>query len=250
MKAIVVVGAIALALVSSSALAQSVVRKYQTVMEVNVDAHGQVAHVGTPDGLPAVLVNAVRQTASAWRFKPIQVGGRPVSASTWVNVTVKVVTRKGGGYGVQVVYDRNGPRLPYKHMTPKFVLLVPYGKKVLLLVEVEIKPDGSMHVLRLLKHEGHAYRETFKATRKAIESSHAMPMRVDGKAIASKIEVAYAMCAEVSQADCVRGLSGNGHSAPAWTHTPSGQLYASDSPLQFVPVKAHATVPARKSTSG
>lgn len=58
------------AAVPTTAMAQQVVRKYPTTIQVNVDTHGQIVATGVPENVPAALADSVRKTVSNWRFKP------------------------------------------------------------------------------------------------------------------------------------------------------------------------------------
>ncbi|HET7299576.1 MAG TPA: energy transducer TonB, partial [Oleiagrimonas sp.] len=104
MRIAAVFGLVLMVAMPSCALAQNAIRQYPTTIQLDIDAHGKVTRVGTPDSLPEVLVAPVRQTVADWRFKPPEIDGHPVSARTWAYVTVQVVKRPDSGYGVRVIY--------------------------------------------------------------------------------------------------------------------------------------------------
>lgn len=252
MKATVIFSVILMAVMSSCVMAQDVVREYDTTARLDVDAHGQVVQVGTPDKVPAMLVASVRKTMSAWRFKSPVVNGKSVPVTTWVDATVQVVKQPNAHYGVRVVYDDNGPNL-FQMVLPRYpkgALLLHEEAYFLLSANVEI--DGTVDHVRLLDHRGAHTAWFLRSMKKAIQRWRATPMQVNGKSVVTHIKfpVSFQFREFGSDPDDHKSSkSAAKDSLPAWAHKPSGQFVATDSPLQRLPDAAPATV-ADKPASG
>lgn len=238
MKAIAVFSVILMAVVSSCVMAQDVVREYDTIARLDVDAHGQVVQVGTPDKMPAILVAPVRKTMSAWRFKSPVVNGKPVPVTTWVDATVQVVKQPNEHYGVRVVYNDNGPNLFQKVLPryPKQAIRLHEEAYFLLSANVEI--DGTVDHVQLLDHRGAHAAWFVRSMKKAIQRWRATPMRVNGKSVVTHIKfpVSFQLHEFGADPDNHNSPESAGKdSLPAWAHKPSGQFVATDSPLQRLP---------------
>ncbi|HEX7341797.1 MAG TPA: energy transducer TonB [Rhodanobacteraceae bacterium] len=255
MKTASIVVLMVLAAASSCAMAQTVVRDYHTSVQLKVDTRGQVAQVGTPSGLPAMLVPTVRDTVAHWRFKAPTEHGVAVTATTWAYVDVQVVQRKNKQYGVRVVYENNGPKWSYKR-APRYPARGRQMHQMAnLLFQATVEPDGSLadvHVVHSLGKDIVAFK---RASMAALRTWRALPMRLNGKPVATHIRFAIhfdlADCSGVGIGQPCRWLSAAkptakhaskpvaSRSKPAWARTPSSQLVASDSPLQRLSGEAH-----------
>lgn len=257
MKAVAAFGLILLAVVSSCAMAQDVVREYRTTARLDVDAHGQVVHVGAPDRVPAMLVASVRKVMSAWRFKSPVVNGKPVPVTTWANATVQIVKQSDKHYGVRVVYSTNGPKL-FEKVPPRYPLQARRMRlEAHLLLSMDVELDGSLDNVEVLSHSGKHPAMFARSVRRAIQRWHATPMQVNGKPVVTHIklpvsfefhEIGFDSGDHKSSKSAARKLA-TGNSLPAWAHKPSGQLVATDSPLQRLPDAAPTTT-AGKPASG
>ncbi|HET7299573.1 MAG TPA: energy transducer TonB [Oleiagrimonas sp.] len=239
MKFMVILILTLLAGIPSCALAQDMTRQYGATVKVKVDTRGQVAYVGTPDRLPKILVPFVRHAIASWRFKPLNVNGHAASATTWVRVTVKLMKQPDNHYGVKVVYDGNGPKWQ-ENIWPDHMPEIPpralrMGVSAVVMVGATVEPDGTIDDVHLLKKKGHLIPLFMRSIRKAMSQLHAMPMLVNGKPIASHVTETFGFHANVGGSSAPPHSAfpfGKKSSAPAWARRPSGQLVATDSPLQ------------------
>lgn len=224
---------------AAHAVDRQVVRTYHLQAGLDVDTGGQVTRVDLPGEIPAVLGAPAQEAIKRWRFKPPVRAGHAVTARTYAWVDLELVKRPDGNYGVAVSYVKNGPALALQ--PPRWPMVQGDGS---LTMEAVVQPDGSLTDANLVASSGFSsplVRKQFVlAVEDAIGRSHALPELVDGKPVATRMQIPVVFerhdgpsgRAKAKTAPAPDQPTGAGSEAPQL----SGQAVALDSPVQPVDV--------------
>lgn len=212
-----------------------VVRAYHLQAGLDVDTGGQVTRVDLPGEIPAVLGAPAREAIRRWRFKPPVRAGHAVTARTYAWVDLDLVKRPEGNYGVEVSYVKNGPALALQ--PPRWPMVQGEGS---LTMEAVVQPDGSLTDPRLVASSEFssplARKQFVLAVEDAIRRSRALPELVDGKPVATRMQipVAFERRDGPSSRAKAKAAPASGQPTGASPEPPdlSGRAVALDSPVQ------------------
>jgi hypothetical protein len=209
-----------------------VVQTYHLQAGLDVDTAGQVARVELPGEIPAVLNAPAQEAIKHWRFKPPVREGHAVTARTYAWVDLVLVKRPDGNYGVAVRYVKNGPALALR--APRWPMEQGDGR---LTMAATVQPDGSLTDIKLVDSEFSsplARKQFALAVQEAIRHSRALPELVDGKPVATRMQIPVTF--RTRNPSGVAEAEANRPKDPAADarETPdlSGQAVALDSPVQ------------------
>jgi hypothetical protein len=192
-------------LLPAAVSAQQVVRTIPLVLQLDVNAQGQVTaakvvkwspnglKVGAKSaGLSPKLAQAVTKTAREWRFKAPQVHGQSVPGQTYAFTDMKIVKMHDGAYRLDLVYKRNGPvfmprqGIPY----PRRMRMLGYNAAVV--VGAKVRPDGSIvqaHVVKMFTTASDHGRAFAKASLEFVRHARGVPMQINGQAVTTRIRL-------------------------------------------------------------
>jgi hypothetical protein len=214
-----------------------VVRTYHLQAGLDVDTDGQVTKVDLPGEIPAVLTAPAQEAIKRWRFKPPVREGHAVTARTYAWVTLDLVKRPDGNYGVEVSYVKNGPALALQ--PPKWPMVPGDGR---LTMEAVVTPKGGLTDIELVASEFSSpiIRKQFVlAVEDAIRRSHALPELVDGKPVATRMQIPIVFERHDGPSTDAKARADQtaGQSMPLAGEPPdpSGLAVALDSPVQPMP---------------
>lgn len=209
-----------------------VVQTYHLQAGLDVDTAGQVARVELPAEIPAVLSAPAQEAIKRWRFKPPMRHGRAVTARTYAWIDLVLVKRPDSSYGVVVRYIKNGPALALR--PPRWPMEQVDGRLTMAAV---VQPDGSLTDIRLVASEfssPRARKQCALAVEEAIRHSRALPERVDGKPVATRVQIPVTFTTQASagvagaRPDRTKDAGAEARETPEL----SGQAVALDSPVQ------------------
>ncbi|UGB38045.1 energy transducer TonB [Frateuria soli] len=206
-----------------------IVRTYHLQAGLDVDAAGQVTRVDLPGEIPAVLGAPARESIKRWRFKPPVRGGRTVTARTYAWVDLLLVRHPDGNHGVDVSYVKNGPALALR--PPRWPMVQGGGRLTMAAV---VQPDGSLTDIKVVASAFSspiARRQFALAVEEAIRHSHALPEQVDGKPIATRVQIPVAFERHDAPSTARADRPTDQPTVPAPDDL-SGQAVALDSPVQ------------------
>jgi hypothetical protein len=242
---------------------QQVVRTMPIVLQLDVDAHGQVSHV-TPMPSPELqmqgrtgmvvvrkptpalsgeLAKAAGQIAMHWRFSARKVDGKPVSGRTWARARLEIVRQTATTYGVRLKYLSNGPYI-YSTVVPRYpISMRVHHHYAGLVLEAVIEPDNSISDIKVVKELGDVVglraRDFRTAAIKSMQGWKGHAEQIDGHAVATRIRIPIMFALEgvsPTQVDRIhrelekavqpRGTPPRAPGAPI-----SGQMLALDSPF-------------------
>lgn len=209
-----------------------VVQTYHLQVGLDVDTAGQVTRVELPGAVPPVLGAPAQEAIKRWRFKPPVRGGHAVTARTYAWIDLVLAQRPDGNYGVAVHYIKNGPALVLR--APRWPREQGDGRLTMAAV---VRPDGSLTDIKLVASEFSsplARKQFALAVEEAIRHSRALPELVDGKPVATRVQIPVIFQTR-SPSDAAEAKARRTTDAPADAHgTPdlSGQAVALDSPVQ------------------
>jgi TonB family protein len=218
---------------------QQVVREYLAKVALDIDAAGQVATVGLSADVPPMLAGPAREAIRHWRFKPPVREGHAVTARTYARVTLQLVRQPGGNYGLRATYGSNGPKLTYTQAPGYPADEIRRRNEGYLKVDAVVRPDGTLADIRVASSHFALNSRTQDFQRVAIETMkhcHAMPELVDGKPVATRIEVPMTFSLgggrprEVSPPESGQGTDNPVGPVPG----PIGQAVALDSPVHLL----------------
>jgi hypothetical protein len=240
---------------------QQVVRTMPLVLQLDVNAQGQVSKATpmapvqlrpssqfrgrvvrtTPPPLPPALLRAARQGATHWRFKARTVNGKPVSGRTWAHTELQIVQETKSAYGVRLKYLSNGPYI-YSSVVPRY----PRKMRILhryagVVVEGVIQPDGSISDVRIVGMHGNATRsrEFRLAALDTVRESKGYAEQINGHAVATRVRfpmlffLSDMTAAEKHRVKAQVRKDMHPKGSPARVNPPlrSGQALAMDSPF-------------------
>lgn len=209
-----------------------VVQTYHLQAGLDVDTAGQVARVDLPGEIPAVLNAPAQEAIKRWRFKPPMRQGHAVTARTYAWVDLILVRRPDGNYGVSVRYIKNGPALALR--PPRWPMEQVEGRLTMAAV---VQPDGSLSDIRLVASEFSsplARKQCALVVEEAIRHSRALPERVDGKPVATRVQIPVTFTTQASAGVAGTRANRTDDAGAEARDTPdlSGQAVALDSPVQ------------------
>ena len=106
---------------------------------------------------------------------------------TYAWIDLDLIKRPDGNYGVEVSYVKNGPALALQ--APRWPMVQGDGR---LTMEAVVQPDGSLTDIKLVASEFSspiARKQFGLAVETALRHSHALPELVDGKPIATRMQI-------------------------------------------------------------
>lgn len=201
-----------LAVFAGGAGAQQVVRKLPVALQLDVNGQGQVTAVAFMDppkvrmgvhgplitfpgqqvALPDVLANAVKQSASHWRFKGRRIDGHPVSGRTWAHAELQIVERPGHTYTTRLLYLRNGPYF-YRMDPPRYPSrAIRNGGNAAVVVDALVQPDDTFTDVHVVKVYGNvrADDDDFRQVAKvSVKHWKGHAERIDGRAVATHVRI-------------------------------------------------------------
>jgi TonB family protein len=192
-----------------TARAQQVVRQRSVLLQLDVDAQGQVTATkvmrqgaaggsasrvaGTDaDGLPASLDQAVRAVARKWRFRAPRLHGQAVPGRTYAYTNMKILKMADGSYRLDLHYLRNGPVLRQLQAAVYPMRMRRLGYNGAVVVEAQVLPDGTItHALAVQAFTAASDRGRSFARAAVDMFKHArgVPMQLDGHAVTTRIRM-------------------------------------------------------------
>lgn len=97
---------------AQAGMATDVVR-FQTNVQVDVDAAGQPVRVVMPEDLPAEVRTFIEQRVRSWQYQSATLAGEPQPATTYIWVNACAVP-ENGAFRLAANFGGNGPRLQGK----------------------------------------------------------------------------------------------------------------------------------------
>ncbi len=190
--------------------AQQVVRQRSVLLQLDVDAQGQVTAAkvmrrrgaagrdarrvagADADGLPASLDQAVRAVARKWRFRAPQLHGHAVAGRTYAYTTMKILKMADGSYRLDLHYRRNGPVLRQLRGAVYPQRMRRQGYSGAAVVEARVLPDGTIADARAVKvftTASDGGRIFARAAVDIIKHARGLPMQLDGHAVTTRIRM-------------------------------------------------------------
>jgi hypothetical protein len=207
----------------------------RVLMRVTVNANGRVltAQNLDPQTPPAVLV-AAQEIASKLVFTPATKNGRPIGSETSLSMTLALVPRASGGFGMSLRRAQNGPSvLTAQTVTPN----VSRENGGIVVVGVDLLADGSLDMktfkpekVELRTPSSFAEQRFVEAARKSLKDARFMLDKVEGIDIPSRLSIPFSFNGGMRKPEREEGLGGRdryGEEAP--TAKPS------DAPQDDVP---------------
>lgn len=189
--------------------AQQVVRQRSVLLQLDVDAQGQVTAAkvmragaggrdarrvagADADGLPASLDQAVRAVAREWRFRAPRQHGHAVPGRTYAYTTMKILKLSDGSYRLDLHYLRNGPVLRQLRGVVYPQRMRRQGYSGAVVVEARVLPDGTIAHARAVKvftTASDGGRIFARAAVDMFKHARGLPMQLDGHAVTTRIRV-------------------------------------------------------------
>jgi hypothetical protein len=168
----------------------------QVSLRVNVDAHGRVLTARNLDPkTPAAVQVAAQEIASKLVFAPATRNGQPMASETSLSMTLALVPRATGGFGMSLRRAQNGPSvLSAQIVTPN----VSRENGGVVVVGVDLLPDGSpdMKTFRPEKVElrtpsSFAEERFVDAARTSLKDARFLLDKVDGIDVPSRLRIPF-----------------------------------------------------------
>ena len=164
---------------------------------VDIAADG-ATRVTADESVPVALRQPIESQVGSWRFEPVLREGRPVSATTWVGALACLVP-EGDKLRLSVGYENHGPGRP---LTTQFSPSMPPGSlmragiNTTLQVFYTVQPDGRGAFERVDFDPSvpEQFRPWFdKTMRQMVKVQRFEPERLDGQAVATRMQVPVQM---------------------------------------------------------
>jgi len=185
------------------------------LMRVTVNAAGRVltAQNLDPKTPPAVLM-AAKEIASKLQFAPATKNGQAMSSETSLSMTLALVPRAAGGFGMSLRRAQNGPSVVSAEMVTPNVSRENGG---IVVVGVDLLPDGSLDMktfksekVELRTPSSFAEQRFVEAARKSLKDARFMLDKVDGIDIPSRLSIPFSFNGGLRKPEREEGLGGRG----------------------------------------
>lgn len=168
----------------------------QVLLRVNVGANGRATNAQNLNPkTPAAVLQAAYEIAPKLQFTPATKNGQPVASETSLSMTLALVPRAGGGFGLSLKRAQNGPSvLKASTETPR----TSRENGGVVVVGIDLLADGSVD-MKSFKAEKTELRvpSTFaeerfvEAARISLKGAKFMLDKVDGIEIPSRLSVPF-----------------------------------------------------------
>jgi TonB family protein len=188
--------AVWLLVLAGAAHAQLAERSFRYDLALDIDAHGNVARVTLPDGVPAPFVAPLQEAASRWNFRAPSRNGVPVTSRTYARVKLRLVPQDKDHYGMQIEFLSNGPSLQFTRNPVYPPEMIRSRAEGTIDMSALVQPDGTVTDIQLKDAElvqhsivrtQHAKEVFAQAAREAMQTMRAKPEWIDGKPVATTI---------------------------------------------------------------
>jgi TonB family protein len=162
-------------------------------LQLDIDAQGHLAKVEAPVETPPPVVDQLTKAANSWTYTAPQRDGHGLSVRTWAYLILHVAPAPGEGFRVGITLVANGPGVDQR-----FVPIYPdegLARKIeaFIVVSMTVKPDGTLDDAKFERSEVSVGND--RIFRKAILASmstwRAHPELIDGKPIATRVQVPF-----------------------------------------------------------
>lgn len=160
-------------------------------VQVQVDATGHLVDITPMQKIAGPFADVIKNTVSAWRFRPARVNDKPVVTTTWLTLGMKVQPQDTGNAAAQVLYYGNGPDVAFGNPAyPREMLRA--QREARIVFEATVGVDGRLsepRIIEALTSDGGPAVEFVNNVLDAARKATAHPIIVDGQPVVSHIRM-------------------------------------------------------------
>jgi TonB family protein len=162
-------------------------------LQLDIDAQGHPANVVAPVGTPPPVVEQLTRAANAWTYTVPRRDGHGLPARTWAYLMLHVAPASDGSFQVGVTLLANGPGVDQRFIPAYPEEGLAQHIEAFMVVRMTVKPDGALGDAKFERSEVSVGNDGIfrKAILASMSTWRAHPELVDGKPVATRIEVPF-----------------------------------------------------------
>jgi TonB family protein len=230
-----------LLLVSSLPTQAAQMRARTYLVGADVDASGHITATQIDADVPADIADVLASAVKQWAFVPATRDGEPVRAYTFVRAKLQVAPDASGHSTVRIYFMGNGPKLDETNVSPSYPRDAARAhQQAFVMLDATVQPDGSLTdmTVHTPSRRWPLQRAFTESVLVAARQWHAIPERVDGQAVATRMRIPLDFTLSTqplsaAQADSMRETLREEVSTAKAESSHFGDLFQSDQPVSL-----------------